>query len=219
MVKAWLTPIAIALGAALAAPTHAATVTYDFENFARGDVVSDLALGPLTGSAFARGGVGVLVAFDTVRPSGGDTDLAGPLQDLSGTPKDFGKVLIIQENNRRFRDGRFKPDDNAGGGVMTFRFDQRIRFDSVDILDVEEPGVDVFLDGVLIGDSVGESADHRFAAFRYSDPIYGHELKFVFQGSGALDNLVVSNVPLPATAVLMLTAFGAFGLGVRLRRA
>ncbi len=219
MAKAFFAAISIALAGMLSLPGHAATVTYDFEEFARGDVIADLTLGPLTGRAFARGGVGALVAFDTVRPTGRDYDLAGPIQDTSGAPKDFGKVMIIQENNKRFRNGRFKPDDNAGGGVMTFIFDQRVRFHGVDIIDVEEPGVDVFLDGVRIAEGVGRSADHRYAAFQYSDPVYGHELKFVFQGSGAIDNLIVSNVPLPPTALLMLTGLGALGVGARLRRA
>lgn len=210
---------------ALVANSAAAVTLFKFDEFKRGEVIDAISKDGLSATVSATGGVGEAVAFNTKKPTGGDTDLASPISDLDGNTKNFKKVVIIQENNQRFRNGRFIPDDNAGGGSITFIFDTLISFLSVDILDVEEPGVDIFLDGVLLMAAAGESADHRFATATNNVLRLGQELRFEFEGSGALDNLLVqapqsvSQVPLPAGGALLLTGLAGFGFFARRRRA
>lgn len=198
----------LALG--VQASAAASTVTYHFNDFLAGDVITNISQGGLAATVSATGGIGLAVAFDTDNYTGGDDDLSAPITDLGGMPKDFQEVVIIQENNRRDRAGRLIPDDAAGGGALIFTFSQQIAFVSADILDVEEPGVDIYLDGVELLHDAGESADHRFATAVNPalSPMYGSELKFIFEGSGAIDNLSVSRVPVPMPMLLLLTAFG-----------
>lgn len=213
---------ALFLAVGLAFATHgasAATVTFDFESFARGDVIGALSQNGLSATVTATGGIDAAVAFDTENFSGGDDDLAAPLTDLAGSPGDFGKVAIVQENGRRDAAGALIPDDNARGGTLSFLFSRSVAFVAVDILDVEEPGVDIFLDDVRILANAGRSADHRFAHVSNLNPnlLTGRELRFVFQGSGAIDNIQVSSVPLPAGGLLLLSSVLGLGAARRLR--
>ncbi|MCP3961578.1 MAG: hypothetical protein GY719_27365, partial [bacterium] len=61
--------------------------------------------------------------FDSGNPTGGDTDLGTSNEDL---------ILIISEDN-----DQLDPDDNAGGGTLTFDFDVPSYVESIDILDID----------------------------------------------------------------------------------
>lgn len=54
--------------------------------------------------------------FDTMNPTGGDSDLASPFP-AGNDPGLYGNALIISED----MDSN-DPDDHAGGGIVTFLF-------------------------------------------------------------------------------------------------
>ena len=86
--------------------------------------------------------------FDSSNPSGNDDDLGSPNETFGGPGKGdggeqgqpgenydtLGNVLIISEDG-----DQSDPDDNAGGGVITFTFDTPTPVLSIPILDTEEP--------------------------------------------------------------------------------
>jgi broad specificity phosphatase PhoE len=61
--------------------------------------------------------------FDSANPTGGDTDLLAP---------ELGNVLIISEDG-----DSSDPDDNAGGGVLSFEWDEPVSLGSIGLLDID----------------------------------------------------------------------------------
>ena len=122
-------------------PAPGETITVDFGTvdgvaLAAGTVVTDQFEG-LT--IAATGGAGSAMIFDSANPTGGDDDLAVPEAD---------NLLIISEDG-----DSGDPDDNAGGGVLSFEFDAPVTVDTIDLVDIEETGSSVQLfdaDGALI---------------------------------------------------------------------
>lgn len=116
-------------------------VTLDFEGLEAGAVVSDQFEGVTISGQREHDDdtVNDAMIFDTDNPTGGDHDL-----EFDGV----GNALIISEDN-----DSSDPDDNAGGGTLSFNFDQPSEVVSINILDVEEHGgtVDLFdAEGTLI---------------------------------------------------------------------
>ncbi|MEP5732244.1 MAG: hypothetical protein ABJL67_23080 [Sulfitobacter sp.] len=101
----------------------------DFDTLSAEDVVSDQFEG-VTISAQRNGddesSENDAMIFDSTNPTGGDDDLAFEGQ---------GNILIISEDN-----DSDDPDDNAGGGVITFDFDDPSEVLSITMLDIEEAG-------------------------------------------------------------------------------
>lgn len=71
-----------------------------------------------------------------------------------------GKVLIIQENKNA-------PDDQAGGGVISFNFtdEKGVDFNNIGLLDFDDPGIPIFnftfLDNTTQKFKFGEDADEK----------------------------------------------------------
>ena len=102
------------------------------------------------------GGPDIAIIFDSAAPTGGDPDLGAPNSDFGGpgvgsgggiggggpNTVALGNVLIIAENSiDNNADNRIDtPDDEAGGGVITFDFAQASSIVSIDLLDIEEAG-------------------------------------------------------------------------------
>ena len=104
--------------------------TIDFESPAlpAGTFITD----QLTGVTVTATGLGAML-FDTVNPTGGDTDLAS---------ETLGNVLILSEDGNSAN-----PDDDAAGGTFQFLFDNRVNIASVQFLDIEEAGGTIELFG------------------------------------------------------------------------
>ncbi|WP_424967184.1 SdrD B-like domain-containing protein [Dinoroseobacter sp. S375] len=116
--------------------------------------------------------------FDSNSPTGGDNDLG-----YNG----LGNILIISEDN-----DASDPDDNAGGGTITFDFDAPSDLQNIRLLDIEEQGGTIKLfdeDGNLIKTVAIPAAgnnSNQLVDLSAAD-VASMEINLV--GSGAVDDL------------------------------
>ena len=159
--------------------------------------------------------------------------------DSANTPINLGNVLILQENNQYY-----KPDDNAGGGLISFSFEEMIDLTSIDLLDVSddfgkrgkqivfaaygENGEEIetwkFDEAALnngTAEQLSEATDNN-SLYRFNFNSAGvKRLDVLYPGSGAIaalrweQNQAPPTIPEP-TAVLGLLVVA--GLGVRFKR-
>jgi hypothetical protein len=132
----------------------------DFEGLLTGKIVAEqyASLGlHISADNAVSGHPDLAIIFDSANPTGGDTDLGTPNGDFGGPGVGTGgqlgqrgensiaqgKVLIIAENSTDSNgDGRVDvPDDEAGGGTISFLFDTPVDIVGVDILDIDAPEV------------------------------------------------------------------------------
>ncbi len=227
-------------GAASATP-----VTLDFTSDQAGQVV-DGQVNPFV-NVSTSGGANLATVFDSANPTGGDTDLvllnnASPMD--FGSPSPGGNILIIAENSVDSNgDGLIDvPDDNAGGGTISFDFLQEVTFFGFNAIDFTDAGGSLTVDlfgaaGELFSftvsdiagpgvDLVADVSDNTFIGLFSNvfgfDGITGvTQADITLSGSGAIDNLrfEVSEVPIPAALPLMMTALGFGGFVSRRRKA
>lgn len=212
----------LAAGAALALTAGAATASTHVIDFStnngatlgHGSFVDgrfDFGNG-LTGTVSTTGGSGIAQVFNTNIPlwrRTDDRDLQRPRHITGGwRTTSLGNALIVNEDRRRV-------DDNARGGIITFLFDTVVEYSGVTLIDLEgHQPVTITADGYNSGplDVVGpgHNGDNRFQRL-FTAPIFTQSLSFRFAGSGAIDNIQVSAVPLPAPALMLLGGLGALG--------
>lgn len=175
------------------------TVTVDFDNFldasnpnfasdGGGALVSDLG----NGISVSANGFGAMVFnSDPAQTTGGDSDLE----------VNQGGVLIVSEDG-----DQSDPDDKGNGGTFTFTFDTPRTIESLDFIDTEEPtptvtltksdGSTVVIDGPVTSDgTVSPGFDLAQAIIDQGltgDNTDVTSMTVVLAGSGALDNLVVT---------------------------
>ena len=185
------------------------------------------------------------IIFDSFGSSGHDRDLEGPPWSRGNASSDvFANLLIIAENDvDANNDGLIDdPDDEAGGGSIIFRFDIPVFEFGFSLIDIEtsESGptasVMFFNDEVFVGmvdfsDLVdsgsaffdptivfgNHSANHvqPMSFFNGIDPLEFNEVRFVLQGSGAIDNIFFTTIPAPGPLAPLLFSLLA---AVRRRR-
>ena len=117
----------------------------DFGDAAAGDIVSDQFAGfSVVGQRAGddENSANDAMIFDTANPTGQDDDLAYD---------DQGNAIILSEDG-----DSSDPDDNAGGGTLTFTFEALSDVQSITLLDIEEDGgsIDLY-------DAEGELIDSR----------------------------------------------------------
>lgn len=154
--------------------------------------------------------------FDTENGADRDSDLQSPFTRDGGTDVSFaGGVLAISENDLSAGD---LPDDNGNGGTITFNFLQAINFSGFSIYD--DASITVTANNGA-SYSAGVATDGAFNDFAIGDERFFNITSLTFdfgRDSGAIDNLQVSAVPLPAGLPLLLAGLGAFGIAGRRRR-
>lgn len=152
--------------------------------------------------------------FDTSNPgswANGDLDLGSPNAHCpgggvgkgdGGKPNQLGEncipqgnILIIQEEDKTV------PDDNKGGGNITFHFDEPVRFDRVGVMDIDEDNSEVevhFQDGttlMIAYKGFGNNAVQT-VEINQSDVV---KVVVILSGSGAVTFLDFCVVPCPET--------------------
>ena len=130
-------------------PIDAEALVLDFDDLAPGEIVSSqyLQTQGVTISAINFGsGPGLAIIFDSLNPTGGDNDLAGPSWaggNLASANTVLGKILIIAENDVDSNlDGLIDfPDDEGSrpAGSIFFDFENPMCSVGFDLIDVEGP--------------------------------------------------------------------------------
>lgn len=187
--------------------------TMDFSKDASGNT---LAPGTIVSDQFSDWGVtlqvknnnrnhpSAAVIFDSSNPSGGDIDLGTPNEAHNGpgkgeggasNDKALGNLLIIAENNTdKNSDGLIDaPDDEAGGGKLTFRFDRPSKIRNLVLVDLDknESGAVLTMamaDGTGFEVPIPGTGDNCVVRFdgEWSDV---HLLTITFPGSGGMASM------------------------------
>lgn len=139
-----------------------------------------------------------------------DGDLVADQPNTDGVG---GNVLIRQQASATL------DDDAAGNGAifMTLTSGGDFTLDSFAGIDASQYAV--ALNGTVLVDGLNGSGNRMTDTFTFA-PIRvtrGDTIAFILAGSGGVDAVTISPIPLPAGAVLLLGALG--GLGVMRRRA
>lgn len=145
----------------------------DLEGFPAGTVITDQIPGM---TLDVSGGAGLGMVFDTTNPTGGDTDLFSETR---------GMVLIISEDG-----DSGDPDDNAGGGTLTFTFDDAQNVASLVALDTEEGGTMTARDenGAILAQASIPRLPDGTEAIVSMDVSGVYEITIQLRGSGAFDD-------------------------------
>lgn len=204
----------------------------DFEGFAMGTIIDDeYGTSPAVSAINIGGGPNLAVIYDTRPPIGEDPDLEAPFTNINNTQLGSlspGNVLILQENFTCDEDTCSAPDDEGtrAAGTFFFEFESVINLTSIDFFDIEgdeTPGnaINLFdvngneiMAGLFFTPDTG--GDNKWDQLVFNvDGVKRIELNM--GGSGAIDNIQYSVVPVPAAAWLFGT--GLLGLvGVARRK-
>lgn len=199
-----------------ASTTTIKAATVNFENLSAGDITTGLTISGVTLTVENQGTVGnsgearELMIFDGTCGGGPASNCSG--EDLDLYFPNFGNFLIISEDNN-FLD----PDDNALGGDIVFSFDSLVSNISIDVLDVENGGpmdnwVSAILDGVEVSRIFVSSLDNAFDTAIFATDLVADQIIIHLHGSGAVDNLSFTPIPIPAALLLFFTGLlGLFG--------
>lgn len=194
----------------------ASAVVVDFEGYAAGTIIDDeYAAGPGPGGVFIsaenfNNSLDVAVVFDTNNVTGGDSDLGAPFfrGEEALSP---GNVLIIQENGPCSATACDVPDDEGAraAGEFALEFVVPVILESIDFFDIEEPES---MGSIKLFDDQGELLPDMFAVpdtggdNTWDTMVFGvtgvSRVEIWMGGSGAIDNITFSVIPVPAAAWL-----------------
>ena len=232
---------AASAAAILAGPASGLAAVIDINDISgvtHGTVVGDQLPGVQISASGSRGPA---VAFDTRVNEPGESDLFAPFGSplnasgpISPGPTNPGFILIANENTDGCApDGVCdKPDDDAGGGTLTFEFDQAVSVQSVDLFDLDQfrsgelatitlfsTGTSRTVNGLDVGDSRSATID-LVALFSPMGTAGVTRLEIAFSGSGGTNRLVydVYDVPEPTTLALLGAGLAGLGAAARPRR-
>ena len=150
-----------------------------------------------------------IIIFDSADPTGGDPDLGTPNQSCGGPGVGWGGqagepgencvargnlIIIAEDVVDSNGDGLVDdPDDEAGGGLVTFAFNELVDLESIVVIDIdtnESVDYQVYLEGSLVGSGSGQNLGNNSVQ---TLDLSAHEgidtLEIVFSGSGAIAEL------------------------------
>lgn len=210
-------------------------VVLGFDDFATGQIIDDeYALQPATGVTVSAvnlsDGPDAAIIFDTNSPTGGDFDLAGPFSSDNPLLSDNfapGNVLIIQETNDcNFTTGFCAEPDDEGSqaaGRFEFTFNSAVTLNTLDFFDIEfnenngHPdseihlfdmnGSEIFSGSFFVPNTNG---DNKWNQLDFGNAAGVKRMVIEMKGSGAIDNLAYTAIPVPAAIWLFGT--GLLGL-------
>ncbi len=217
-------------GLFLIAAPQAQAITMDFDTDAMGNPIRK---GQIIDNEYANWGVNIEVdnpnknfdigtAFDSLNYSGGDNDLRTDSRRYGRNNNvERGNLLIIAERNERTRDGRIRhPDDEAGGGSITFSMDRVYNGGSMAYVDTDENRnyVSFFLANVPVYThyfrNMGDNGvdEYLFDGFDFDKIVVN------MHASGGLDAVTLSAIPEPVTTSLAAMGLVAVSMSVMRRR-
>lgn len=144
----------------------------------------------------------------------GDTDLIPAVQGENGVR---GNVLILQEQRPSP-----VPDDDGQGGTITFTLlsGPAFRLLGASAVDDGRFSFSTPVDGLL--GTISLSSDNQTGRTTFGSPSsligVGGTFSVAYSGSGGVDSLVISAVPIPAALPLLVGALGGLGFVARRRR-
>ena len=213
------------------APAWASALVLDFEGFLPGQIIDDeySEYGVHISAINLGGGPNIAAVFDTNNFTGGDDDLAAPFFNSNGLGTlSPGNVLIIQENDNCDSVMCTTPDDEGSrpAGYFTITFDVPVTLNSIDFFDIEGAespnssdnqislyGVNGLITNAFWTPDTGGDNTWDQLLFGISGVTM---IEIRMGGSGALDNLDFTPVPVPAAVWLL--GSGLFGLFATRRR-
>ncbi|NND59610.1 MAG: PEP-CTERM sorting domain-containing protein [Gammaproteobacteria bacterium] len=217
------------IGVALLLNASAASaLVLDFEGFAAGTIIDDeyfTTFGVTISAINSGSSPDIAVVFDSNNPTGGDSDLGAPFAPAAGNP--FGSIspgnlLILQENNCPA--SGCVPDDQGArpAGTISFVFENAVMIESLDFFDIEGPEIG----DVVLYDALGNTMATFAIPDTGGDNFWARLIMNVdgvsaidvnMGGSGAIDNLQFSPVPVPAALPLFFGGLTLLGF-MRRRR-
>ena len=209
----------------------ALTLTFDEPFVGHGTIIDDQYSdqGVTIRAVNVGGGPDLAVAYDTTPRAANSVSNRDP--DLTGD-WGYGNALVVQENARCSSLTCYLADDEGSrpSGSIFLEFDTVINGFSFDFIDFEQPEITgaavryldenanevgsisfADLSGAIFGDNSFNSSEYI-----QLNGLGVRTLEFDLGGSGALDNISVSTVPLPAS--FSIFALGLAGLHVFRRR-
>lgn len=220
---------AIAAGAAMLGAANA--VVIDFEGLSTGTIVDNEFSPLVTFSTVSNGSNNHAVVFDSANPTGNDSDLGAPFSDGvgAGGPLSPGKILIVSEDARGVDCSSgvtcTPADDEASGGAITMAFSQEVTFNGFNVFDVSDGNAsftarfydlnDILITSISAANGIG---DNEYQAFSNLDINGVFKAVLEFTGSGAIDDLDFTVVPIPGALILMLSGLGLGGFVSRKRK-
>ncbi len=202
--------------------SNAHAIIIDFEvdgdglGLSAGDVLTNQ-FNTLGISISATGGSNQAMVFDSANPTGGDRDLVtAGYHPTNDSP--LSNILIISEDG-----DSSDPDDNAGGGTITFNFDLGVVMHSIGILDIdrgEGNGVELFdIDSLSLGYfAFSDLGDNSYQEILFGDMSGVALMEVSFSGSGAITEFEYSTSTIPEPSIVALMVAGLAGLGFAHRR-
>jgi len=231
----WPGRVILALIACFAISVSQAAVL-SFEGFGIGQIIDDeYAVNPppgtVVGAVNLSAGPNAAIIFDTNMPSATDLDLAAPFDSPNpALPDNYypGNVLIIQElNDCNFVTGFCTlPDDEGSSpaGEFEFLFNAVVTLESLDFFDIEfnennnDPDSEIHLfdinDNEILPGAFyvpNTNGDNMWNQLDFGSVAGVKRMVVEMNGSGAIDNLTFSVIPLPAAFWLFGSAVGLLG--------